>query len=74
LHCLYYEKKDRMSQDQKNASELAREKTNISAKKLELNVSSPSKFSAGRDADSPGTGAKAAFKTQQWLEVEDGKR
>lgn len=63
-----------MSQETKNASELAREKTNISAKKLELNVSSPSKFSAAREGDSPGTGAKAVYKTQQWLEVEDGKR
>ena len=50
-----------MSQDTKNiGGELAREKTSISAKKLELNVgNSPTKFSAGREGDSPGTGAKA---------------
>ena len=29
-------------------------------------MSSPSKFSAGRDGDSPGTAAKAAINSQQW--------
>jgi hypothetical protein len=59
-----------MSQETKNASELARERTNISAKRLELNVGSPSKISAGREGDSPGTSANALVS----LEVEEGKR